>query len=103
MTDTTAQIERIVAENPSYRLVEPHDLVAGKELYMVGPNPTEMELQLPFQTIVLDDEPTGVRLGDVPYVYYHCHSPYWEGQCFVPTASFLGLDGDQSVRYWVKR
>lgn len=93
---------RCAHENNEYRLVEREDIVAGAEILMIERERALADPAYPPSKIRLDDDPIADRDG-VPYVYYHCTYPEWDGQCFVPLDDFLGYvdDDPHHVNYWL--
>lgn len=79
-----------------YRPVTANDLRPGVEMVMVeveryvhsgiGESPTAVGAGT---VIRLDTVPVVPGSDDQGYVLYHCISPAWDSQCFVPAAEFL--------------
>jgi len=59
-----------------------------------------------FKTTATRTDPDGEE--DVPYVFYHCVTPPWDGQCFVPVAHMIDPEHRETAGpytyhvYWVK-
>ena len=84
---TTMEIRRVPA-NPGYRYLNKDELVEGLQALMID---IDSEYQTRYPTagtiVTLDANPMADR-DNIPYVYYHCTRPKWEGQCFVPVSKF---------------
>jgi hypothetical protein len=108
LVSSTTHIRQAPETREPYRLVEAEDILLGREdIIMI--DLTHFRPGLPVTLwrtwkIRLDDEPLrDTEFG--PCVFYYCTEPFWDGQCFVPLADFLGKvdfgPGDHT-RYWIK-
>lgn len=90
-----------------YRLPDRHELVPGLEVLMVDiTKPWNANSHVWGTIIQLDDNPIRVHNGK-DYVHYHCVSPAWNGDCFVPLLKFTGEyiwpheDAFVQIRFWI--
>jgi hypothetical protein len=106
---TAPSVIRRAKGNPSYRLVNEDELVAGLEVFMVDID-IKYVVENPYSKITLDENPIRKRAEGNSFVYYHCTSaPKWVGQCFVPVSKFTTsvddhqqyVGGGPRYEYWL--
>lgn len=90
------QFDRLMLAH-GYRPPVREDLVPGVELLMVEveqfmePHNQPMNPSITGTRIKLDDKPIAPSNFDSKreVVFYHCVTPGWDGQCFVPLLDFI--------------